>query len=262
MRAVSLMYHDVVSPGAEEESGFPGGHSRIYKLHTELFSAHLDAVAASGASVCNDVRALTAASRPPVLFTFDDGGVSFLDPIAGMLEARGWRGHFFITTGRVGSPGFLTAAQVRELARRGHIVGSHSVHHPTRMAELPAAHMSEEWTESRKALADLLGAAVDTASVPGGYYSRQVAVSAADAGFGHLFHSEPLTRVDTTGPLRLYGRFAFLSSSSASLAGRLAQDDAGIRARFWTIRQVKTLAKKAGGDWLVRLHARRLNGPR
>jgi peptidoglycan/xylan/chitin deacetylase (PgdA/CDA1 family) len=185
------MYHDVVSPGAEEESGFPGGHSRIYKLHTELFSAHLDAVAASGASVCNDVRALTAASRPPAPFTFDDGGVSFLDPIAGMLEARGWRGHFFITTGRVGSPGFLTAAQVRELAGRGHIVGSHSVHHPTRMAELPAAHMSEEWTESRKALADLLGAAVDTASVPGGYDSRQVAVSAADAGFGHLFHSEP-----------------------------------------------------------------------
>src|SRR5436309_14436796 len=107
MRAQSIMYHDVVEDGDFTSSGFPGEGANVYKLTRENFEHHLDAIRAPG-----------------TLLTFDDGGASFHHPIAGMLEARGWRGYFFITTDRIGTPGFLTEAELRDLHARGHIIGS------------------------------------------------------------------------------------------------------------------------------------------
>lgn len=259
MRAVSLMYHDVVQPGREEDSGFPGGPARIYKLSTDLFAAHLAAVAATGAQICNNVDTLAESTAPPVLFTFDDGGASFLNPIAGLLEARGWRGHFYITTGRIDTPGFLSVKQLRELAARGHVIGSHSVHHPTRMAALSSSQLAEEWADSKSRLEDILGFPILTASVPGGYFSPAVAAEAARAGYRHLFHSEPVTAVAVCGTLRLYGRFPLQSASLPSLAAGLAKNAAWPRARMWALRNLKKAAKAAGGSWLIRLHSRRLD---
>lgn len=259
MRAIGLMYHDVVDPGHEEASGFPGGPAGIYKLSRALFTGHLEAVASANVSVCNDISRLGPATPPPVVFTFDDGGVSFLDPIAGLLEAHGWRGHFFITSGRINTPGFLSASQLRELLARGHVIGSHSVRHPERMAELTVSQLAGEWKDSKAALEQILGQPVETASVPGGYFSGPVAAQAAQAGYRHLFHSEPVTTVKTEDSLRLYGRFPLQSSSPASLAGGLARDKHIPRFRMWFLRQGKKAAKAAGGRRLIDWYSRRLN---
>ena len=259
MRAVSLMYHDVVQPGREEESGFPGGPARIYKLSLDRFAAHLEAIQASATTVCNNVESLAEAPGAPVLLTFDDGGVSLFDPIADMLEDRGWRGHFFITTGRIDTPGFLNVSQLRELAQRGHVLGSHSVNHPTRMSDLSAAQLAKEWTDSKALLENILGCQIMTASVPGGYFSPQVAAEAERAGYLHLFHSEPLTTVASFGNLRLYGRFPLQSASPASLAGGLAHGDLWPRTRMWALRNLKKAAKAAGGSWLISRHSRSLD---
>ena len=132
MQALAIMYHDVVENGDFESSGFPGEGAHVYKLRRQDFERHLEAIA--GATTA--VGTVSQLDGRPVLLTFDDGGSSFHHPIADLLEGRGWRGHFFITTDRIGSPGFLTEAQLRELHRRGHIIGSHSCSHPTRMAAL------------------------------------------------------------------------------------------------------------------------------
>jgi peptidoglycan/xylan/chitin deacetylase (PgdA/CDA1 family) len=112
------------------------------------------------------------------------------------LERRGWRGHFFITTDRIGMRGFLTEAQLRELHRRGHIIGSHSSSHPARMATLTRTDLDREWRQSIDRLSRVLGDAVKVASVPGGYYSREVGESAAAAGIEALFTSEPTAQVE------------------------------------------------------------------
>ena len=51
-----------------------------------------------------------------------------------MLERYGWPGYFFVATDWIGRPGFLNAAQFRELDSRGHVIGSHSCSYPERMA--------------------------------------------------------------------------------------------------------------------------------
>src|SRR5262245_47304812 len=53
--------------------------------------------------------------------------------------------------------------------------------------------------KSRELLRDILGESVTVASVPGGYYGRAVAETAAEAGIRVLFNSEPTTRTQTVG---------------------------------------------------------------
>jgi peptidoglycan/xylan/chitin deacetylase (PgdA/CDA1 family) len=234
----ALLYHDVAPAGQDDASGFPGAGAARYKLTPAAFAAHLDAV---------------AAAAPAPLLTFDDGGASAYDPVAGLLEAKGWRGHFFVPTDYVGRPGFLTAAQVRELRRRGHALGSHSCSHPERMSRCPRRRLVEEWRRSAAALADLLGEPVTSASVPGGFYSRAVAEAAAEAGLTLLFNSEPTTRARQVGVCRVLGRYTVYRGMSAEDAAALAGGRLGPRLRQALLWNVKKVAKAVGGRAYLRL---------
>ncbi len=238
-----LLYHDVVAPGAETSSGFQGGDADRYKLDIPTFSAHLDAVAARGISPT---------------FTFDDGGVSAIDHSAPLLEAREWRGTFFITTDWIGRRGFLDADQIRALAARGHRIGSHSCSHPPRISSCSPAQLLHEWQRSCAVLETILEAPVTLASVPGGYYSTTVAVQAAAAGIRELHTSEPLATPWQVGPCEVHGRYSITRSTSAALAAALAAGDLGPRLRLAAFWQLKKGVKAVGGEHWLRLRRRLL----
>ena len=231
MHLRSIMYHDVVENGDFAASGFPGEGANVYKLRREDFERHLDAL-----------------GETRVHLTFDDGGASFLDPIAGMLEERGRRGWFFITTGRIGTPGFLSADQVRELHRRGHTVGSHSDTHPTRMAALTRAEMDREWRVSLDRLSGVVGAHVTTASVPGGYYSREVGRAAAAQGIAQLFTSEPTARVANVDGCMVYGRYVVMRGMPAAWSAGFAAGSPAYCWRQTALWKAKRVAKALGGE--------------
>jgi peptidoglycan/xylan/chitin deacetylase (PgdA/CDA1 family) len=249
MRALAIMYHDVVENGDFESSGFPGEGANIYKLRREDFERHLDAIA----SATEAVSTVHQLEGRPVLLTFDDGGASFHHPIADLLEGHGWRGHFFITTDRIGTPGFLTEAQLRELFRRGHIIGSHSRTHPTRMAVLTRADLDREWRESLARLSGVLGDAVKVASVPGGHFSLDVAESAAAAGVEALFTSEPTARVGLVSGCRVLGRYVVRRGMGPEWSAGIA---AGSRSQCWrqsALWKAKRVAKFVGGRKYLQL---------
>lgn len=234
---VALIYHDVATAPRQDECGFPGPVAARYKLEPEQFEAHLDAIAATGVTV-----GLIGDGSKAAL-TFDDGGASALHA-AGALERRGWRGHFFITTGRVDTPGFLTAAEVRELAQRGHAVGSHSHSHPTYMGSLSAAELATEWRSSRDALAEILGAPPETAAVPGGFLSPDVIAQAASAGYRLLLTSQPTTRGSSYDGMRVHGRFTIWAATTPSRAAAYARGDRRALASLWLAWQAKTAPKR------------------
>jgi peptidoglycan/xylan/chitin deacetylase (PgdA/CDA1 family) len=254
MRALSLEYHDVVPDGDFGASGFRGAGPDSYKLTRSSFESHLSAIAAAtdGARRVHDEGAAADGARP-LLLTFDDGGRGALTEAAAALEARGWRGHFFVTSGRVGTPGFLTAAEVRELAARGHVVGSHSDSHPTLMGALPAARIREEWVRSVGLLGDVLGRRVTTASVPGGFYTHVVGQAAAEAGLEWLFTSWPTTRTWTVGPCRVLGRYTIRRWTSARQAAALAAGDVAPRLAQWAWYRSLHLARTVAGDHYTRV---------
>src|SRR5438045_2995264 len=119
MPVVSLLFHDVFATDPRE-SGFQSPAADRYKLSVPDFDAQLGHVA--NLRIPDPGSRIPApGSRPPARFTFDDGGVSYYTVAADRLEAYGWRGYCFVSTDFIGRPGFLTAAQARELDARGHI---------------------------------------------------------------------------------------------------------------------------------------------
>lgn len=205
------MYHDVTPRNERDSSGFVGPGPDRYKLKPESFAAHLDAIAASGLRP----SLVTEPAGDPVLhLTFDDGGASAA-LIAETLAARGFGGHFFVTTARIGSPGFMDLEALRALHSAGNLVGSHS-HTHFALSRLSDAEVTAELETSKNVLEDAIGEPVTTASVPGGFYSPRVAELAGRAGFEHLFTSEPWLTARKVGALRVYGRFAIVSDTAAA----------------------------------------------
>ena len=233
----ALMYHDVVPAGAGDSSGFPGRDAALYKVTPAQFTAQLDAIARGG--------------RAPI-FTFDDGGASAMRA-ADALEARGFRGRFFITTNFIGAPGFVRRDDIRELARRGHVVGSHSCSHPLRMGHCGWPQLVDEWTRSRATLEEILGAAVRVASVPGGDFAPEVARAAAQAGITTLFTSEPTCDSRSAFGLALEGRFTIQAWTSVSTVAGLAAGDWLPRARQALVWNAKKMTKRLGGERYLQL---------
>jgi peptidoglycan/xylan/chitin deacetylase (PgdA/CDA1 family) len=261
MRAISLLFHDVYDT-SPDESGFISAAADRYKLQLADFEKQLDGVAQvrSDAPLVVDGSAVSAgsgAAEPPFLITVDDGGVSYLTLMAERLEQRGWRGHCFVSTDLIGRRGFLTAAQIRELDARGHVIGSHSASHPARFSALPFDGMVREWSQSRAVLADILGHDVTVASVPGGYFSPTVARAAAAAGVRVLFTSEPVTAITASSGCTLIGRFTIRRGDPADAAQRFVVAAPWARSTAWVSWNAKGLVKPLLGpsyrriaDWV------------
>lgn len=252
-----LLYHDVVPAEDRDASGFPGALAARYKLEPELFEAHLAAVWATGVAV--GVLA-PEEPLPAAAFTFDDGGSSAV-AAATLLEGYGWRGHFFIPSAFIGHPGFLGADDLRSLADRGHVVGSHSHSHPTYMGRLDPPTIEREWAESRARLGDVLGEPPLVASLPGGFLSRSVLSGAARAGYRMLMTSEPSTRPRTNDGLLAVGRFAIWSTTPASRAAAYVAGSRWARSRLWLEWHAKDTVKRispAAYQALRKVRARRV----
>ncbi|MBK8313130.1 MAG: polysaccharide deacetylase family protein [Acidobacteria bacterium] len=258
-RVISLIYHDVVKREDHQQSGFPTADAAIYKLDPDLFKQHLAAIAGAVSSRPILVTELESnnegneGSEHPWMITFDDGGSSSHHPIADLLEAAGWRGHFFITTDYVGKPGFMTREQIRDLRRRGHIIGSHSCSHPLRFASRPWEEMKREWSESAKALSEILEERVLMASLPGGQYSRRVAQAAAAAGIKVLFTSEPVVRIDNVDGCLVIGRYSIQRWMPPAVAAGLASGLPTPRFKQWAWWEIKKATKAVGGETYLKL---------
>jgi len=247
-QAVSLIYHDVFDGLEHQRSGFPSPDAAIYKLEATQFAAHMKALSRVLPEKPHNVLSRGRLERGTSFFlTFDDGGVSAHSHVVDRLESLGWVGHFFVSTGYIGQPSFMNSRQIRELVRRGHVVGSHSHSHPLLMANCSPEELRKEWQSSIDILSDIVGAPVKVASVPGGHYSRQVADAAALAGIEVLFTSEPTTAIHRVGRCLVLGRYGIQQRTSPEMAVSLAVGQGSSRLRQGVLWNIKKCLKRLGG---------------
>lgn len=251
MKAVTLMYHDVCDD--PETSGFPGGDADLYKVSLAQFNAHLGVMDNLSSSKPISVEKWEQSDRNiPIFLTFDDGGKSAIKA-ADILDERGWIGHFFITTGRIGSSGFVDKADIAELDRRGHVIGSHSNSHPLRMGALSKPEIQKEWQQSVGILSDILSKQIRTASVPGGFFSAVVRDEAFAAGIRFLFNSEPSIRVSARRENVVLGRYSVTAGmSERDVAGLITGNDMS-RIKQSLIWSIKKPIKKIGGESFLKI---------
>ena len=215
-RVLTLLYHEVVDDPAD--SGFQTPGAMSYKHETSYFLQNLDVIARSGVriSTVHDIDFNSGGQY--VLLTFDDGGRSAMRT-ADYIEERGWRGHFFITTNMIGTAKFVSAENIRDLRRRGHVVGSHSHTHPAVFWSLSEEEMLCEWRTSCETLSAILQEPITTASVPGGDMNRMTAGTAAQTGIKWLFTSEPTVHPWKWDGVVCLGRFCPKRDTSLETIG-------------------------------------------
>ncbi len=204
MEKIVLMYHDVYMSDPSE-SGFRRERDYPYKVPLEKFESQVDKI----------VRQCTNKGLPldSVIFTFDDGGRSFLYLIAPVLEKYGFKGHFYISTKYIGTEGFLTSDEIKELERRGHIVGSHA-HSHEHLYKLSSAEVKDEWEQSCSILSNILGHRISEASIPNGDISEVVLNYALRVGLKDVFTSKPTTIISSYKGLNLIGRYVILRDTT------------------------------------------------
>lgn len=195
---INLMYHCVYRNNPDE-TGFTKNGADQYKLSVKDFEKQVRLI-------CKYFTSHNINVSEKVCFTFDDGGRSFYDEIAPVLERYGLKGIFFITTKYIDTPNFLTRQQIRELYDRGHIIGSHS-HTHANLAKLSVDACKEEWRNSIEILKSIIGEDITYASIPGGYCTQKVVFAAFDNGITRLYTSETTDRIKFFGNSHLFGRY-------------------------------------------------------
>jgi peptidoglycan/xylan/chitin deacetylase (PgdA/CDA1 family) len=178
---VYLMYHEIELPGRSLCQGEPG--YRRYVLRKDEVQNQIVLLRENGfqgISVSRD-RSGDRAGRSAVI-TFDDGCETDLTVAAPLLLSSGFNATFYLVTGFLGRPGYLSAAQAKELAGLGLEIGCHSMTHAY-LSGLAERELQVEVVEAKYRLEQVIGRRVDHFSCPGGRWSSKVARVAQRAGY-------------------------------------------------------------------------------
>jgi peptidoglycan/xylan/chitin deacetylase (PgdA/CDA1 family) len=128
---------------------------------------------------------------PPegVTLAFDDGNASDFEHALEVLTRLGRRARFFVLTGRIGVPGYLSESQIWTLHAAGMTIGSHGQDHRD-WRKLPEDQLEAELVGSRRTLEELLGSSVVEAACPFGSYDRRVLRGLKAAGYRRVYTSD------------------------------------------------------------------------
>lgn len=217
-RVAVIMYHHVGDWGPPDPAWAP------WVVRPEAFEMQLDWLQLHGyhAITMRQLLAHREHGEPlppkPVMITFDDGWGEDAWIARRFLDPRGMPAVFFVYTGAVDAPAFLTWADIAALEAAGHEVLSHTVSHPDLM-KIDAARLAVEMRESRATLEARLGHPVVSFAYPFGSYDARVVQAARDAGYrmavaadgGNARDTDPMMeiprwKVDYREPIETFAR--------------------------------------------------------
>jgi peptidoglycan/xylan/chitin deacetylase (PgdA/CDA1 family) len=207
---VFLMYHELELPGRNLCQSEPG-YVR-YILPLETFRGQMTWLKEAGWQGLNVGEALRHPGKPGVCITFDDGCETDLIAAAPVLRELGLNATFYLTTGFLGTPGYLKTDQVQELDAQGFEIGCHSMTHPY-LSDLPEAELKREIMDAKLRLEQIVRHPIEHFSCPGGRYDQRTLEMARNAGFKSVSNSEFRANSSSTNPYQL-GRVAMLRDTT------------------------------------------------
>jgi peptidoglycan/xylan/chitin deacetylase (PgdA/CDA1 family) len=170
------------------------------------FEEHLELITALSSSGLGDT---------PVV-TFDDGRASDFEFALPLLEKHGLRAIFFVTVGLIeNKQDFMTWEQIRNIESLGHSVQSHGWSHLL-LTRAGKTDLIKEVEYSKMTLEDRIGRSVESISLPGGRCNRAVMEACSNAGYRHVYHSNPWKTIEKRAGLTLEGRLMVRNSMHAS----------------------------------------------
>lgn len=143
------------------------------------FHAQMDWLAVHGYHPVdfNDLRDYFAGRTPlpskPLVLTFDDGYSDLYTTAYPILHAYNFKAVAYIVTSFVGTPRYVTAAQLLEMNRNRIEIASHTVDHPN-LARASLYNATQQLAASREWLQNLVGHPVVDFAYPSGKFNSRV----------------------------------------------------------------------------------------
>lgn len=110
-------------------------------------------------------------NRGIVSITFDDGWSNQYSNARPVLNGLGFDSTYYLISGELNTTNYMTNAQVLSLYGEGNEIASHSVSHPD-FTTLTATQMTNQFSNSKTALQNLIGAPVTNFAYPYGAYNN------------------------------------------------------------------------------------------
>ncbi len=120
--------------------------------------------------------------------TFDDGNLSDYTIGLPALVDAGRTATFFVLAGRIGTNGYLSESQLRDIIAAGSQIETHGYDHVD-WRKLDAAAYRRELYDARRKIEDVTGVAVTQAAVPFGAFDRNVLSHLKEAGYRRIYTS-------------------------------------------------------------------------
>lgn len=227
-KSFHLLYHQLCAVPTEY----------LYAVSKNQFEAQLDCMTALG----------TQANCLVPQITFDDGYMSDYEYALPALQAREMQATFFITAGWTGRmAGYMDWAEIRAIHAAGQQIGAHGWSHKL-LTHCDDSTLHDELTRSKAVLEDKLGTAVDSMSLPGGRSNRRVMQACWNAGYAHVYTSEPRAEPIPAGAV--IGRMNIRADMKLEWIASLFQQHSPARAAVIRRYKQKQMAKSILGDTL------------
>lgn len=179
-----LLYHSITENATRRY--------RRYAIDPEQFRQQMQAIAAGGFRTLTVAEFVSILADPGadlpercLLITFDDGFDDVHRVALPILAGLGLRATAFLVTEHIGGTSrwlvpdgeggrrLMAWPQIRDLARGGFEIGSHSHSHP-QLDTLTVREAEDEIRRSREVLEEGLGSRVTSFAYPHGYYSTRI----------------------------------------------------------------------------------------
>src|SRR5450759_215749 len=158
-----------------------------YYVSPDVFKAQMEELAASGyttismATVVEVMKTGGVLPARPVVITFDDGNLDVYQNAFPVMKALGFTGTVYIVTKALNDPKYMNLDVLKELARAGWEVGSHTKTHSNLTKSVEG--LKEELYQSRIDLENLLGIPVKSIAYPFGITDAYILKKAGGYGY-------------------------------------------------------------------------------
>jgi peptidoglycan/xylan/chitin deacetylase (PgdA/CDA1 family) len=169
-----LTYHEVRDYAAGIEPNF-------YAISPAQLASHLEILRAQNFDFLKLEQLENSATEHKCVLIFDDGTSDHYEVVVPTLEKHRCVASFFIPTAKLNKPGYLTDAQVRQMAAAGHEIGSHS-HEHQRMDRLSEEEVRQQIGHSQEILAGIIGKKPVSFVPPGGFTNERIRKVAQELG--------------------------------------------------------------------------------
>ncbi|MFZ5892903.1 MAG: polysaccharide deacetylase family protein [Myxococcota bacterium] len=183
-KTVALMYH------ALGETEGPGIDPH-YAVDTAVFVEHMALCIRRGGAVVNAKQWL--AGQAGVIVTFDDGHLTnYLHGFPALAAIKG-SADFFVNPAQVGTDGFASWAQLREMADGGMSIQSHGLDHRYYLTDLSPEKLRDDLRRARLEIEEHVGHPCTLLAPPGGRAPAGLERVAQEVGYTHVLTSKPGT---------------------------------------------------------------------